>query len=193
MPPPIALPPACCLCDRRRSDGDGPTRTHSQATASRIGSEPWAGPPPAAAVAVWPWLQQCSQQPPAPDRRDSHHCKHQAPQARRVTTLRPSDYPPRPPPTATSSRAACRRLPGAPTRGPPAARVGALQHGRREEEEGHGQEAREARKSRAASSRAAAAAAARARGSAEEDAGHPALRLSRCGQDHAFKAHFAAE
>lgn len=188
MPPPIALPPACCLCDRRRSDGDGPTPT---ARPQPAGSDRSPGQG-RRRRRPWPWLQQCSQQPPAPDR-DSHHCKHQAPQARRVTTLRPSDHPPRPPPTATSSRAACRRLPGAPTRGPPAARVGALQHGRREEEEGHGQEAREARKSRAASSRAAAAAAARARGSAEEDAGHPALRLSRCGQDHAFKAHFAAE
>lgn len=190
MPPPIALPPACCLCDRRRSDGDGPTPT---ARPQPAGSDRSPGQG-RRRRRPWPWLQRSSQQPPAPPTgRDSHHCKHQAPQARRVTTLRPSDHPPRPPPTATSSRAACRRLPGAPTRGPPAARVGALQHGRREEEEGHGQEAREARKSRAASSRAAAAAAARARGSAEEDAGHPALRLSRCGQDHAFKAHFAAE
>lgn len=193
MPPPIALPPACCLCDRRRSDGDGPTPTARPQPAGSDRSPACMGRAAAAGGGRGRGCSVAASSRPRPTGRDSHHCKHQAPQARRVTTLRPSDHPPRPPPTATSSRAACRRLPGAPTRGPPAARVGALQHGRREEEEGHGQEAREARKSRAASSRAAAAAAARARGSAEEDAGHPALRLSRCGQDHAFKAHFAAE
>jgi hypothetical protein len=43
---------ACLLPVRSQEERWRWPHTHSQATASRIGSEPWAGPPPAAAVAV---------------------------------------------------------------------------------------------------------------------------------------------